>query len=62
MKKKRAHPDHEITGGYLKVLYELERVQIWWDSLSKESKEIIKALPNFDPDIFYQCTGIKVDE
>ena len=60
--EKAAHPEHETTGGYLKELDESDRAQIWWDNLDDESKEIIKSLPNFDPDIFYQCTGIKVDE
>ncbi len=60
--EKAAHPEHETTGGYLKEIDESGSVQIWWDRLNDESKEIIKALPNFDPDIFYQCTGIKVDE
>ena len=60
--EKVAHPEHETTGGYLKVLDESECAQIWWDELSDQNKEVIKSLPNFDPDIFYQCTGIKVDE
>ena len=60
--EKKAHPEHETTGGYLKELDESESAQIWWDKLNDESKEIIKSLPNFNPDIFYQCTGIKVDE
>ena len=60
--EKAAHPEHETTGGYLKELDEPERAQVWWDNLNDESKEVIKSLPNFDPDIFYQCTGIKVDE
>ena len=59
--EKKAHPEHEVTGGYLKELDVSERTQTWWDNLSKENKKIIKSLPNFDPDIFYQCTGIKVD-
>ena len=60
--EKTAHPEHETTGGYLKVLDESECGQIWWNGLSDEDKEIIRSIPNFDPDIFYQCTGIKVDE
>lgn len=59
--EKVAHPEYKTTLGYLKVLDESERIQIWWDELSDKSKEVIKSLPNFDPDIFYQCTGIKVD-
>ena len=60
--EKAEHPTHETTGGFLKVLDESECGQIWWGSLSDYHKGIIKAIPNFDADIFYQCTGIKVDE
>ena len=60
--EKTVHPEHDTTGGYLKVLDESECGQIWWNGLSDEDKEIIRSIPNFDPDIFYQCTGIKVDE
>ena len=57
--EKEAHPSYETTGGYLKVLNESECGQIWWDGLSDQQKDIIMALPNFDPEIFEQCTGIK---
>ena len=60
--ERKAHPEHETTGGYLKELDEPERAQIWWNGLSDEDKEIIRSIPNFNPDIFYQCTGIKVYE
>jgi hypothetical protein len=58
--EKSAHPSHETTGGYLKVLDESECGQIWWDGLSEHNRNIIRALPNFDPDIFEQVTGIKI--
>ena len=58
--EKAAHPTHETTGGYLKVLDESECGQLWWDGLREQHREIIFSLPNFDPDIFEQCTGIKV--
>ena len=60
--EKVAHPTHETTGGYLKVLDEAECGQLWWGSLSEHKKNIIKAIPNFDAAIFEQCTGIKIDE
>ena len=60
--EKAAHPTYEITGGYLKVLDESECGQLWWGSLSDRRKEIIKAIPNFDAEIFFQCTGVRVDE
>lgn len=57
-----AHPTYETTGSYLKVLDESECGQLWWGSLSDRRKEIIKAIPNFDAEIFFQCTGVRVDE
>ena len=58
--EKAAYPTYKTTGGYLKILDESERTQIWWDGLEDEEKNIIKSIPNFDPDIFRQCTGIEV--
>jgi len=60
--EKAAHPEHETTGGYLKVLDESESGQIWWDGLSEDKKDCIRHIPNFDKDIFEQVTGIKTDE
>ena len=60
--EKAEHLTHETTGGYLKVLDESECGQLWWGSLSDRQKNIIKAIPNFDAEIFFQCTGIRVDE
>ena len=58
--EKATYPTYKTTGGYLKVLDESECGQIWWDSLSEYQKNIIKSIPNFDAEIFEQCTGIKV--
>ena len=60
--EKAEHLTHKTTGGYLKVLDESECGQLWWGSLSDRQKNIIKAIPNFDAEIFFQCTGIRVDE
>lgn len=60
--ERAAHPTHEITGGYIKVIDKFECEQQWWDELSDCAREIIKAIPNFDAEIFRQCTGIKVDQ
>ena len=59
--EKAEHPTHETTGGYLKVLDEVEHRQKWWNDLLDSNKDIIKSIPNFDSDIFEECTGIKVD-
>ena len=59
--EKAAHPEHETTGGYLKVLNESECSQIWWDGLTNSQKEIIKSMPNFNESIFEEITGIKIE-
>lgn len=59
-KDKEENPSYKVTGGYLKVCISNENVQEWWNDLSVAEKEIVMALPNFDADIFEQCTGIKV--
>ena len=55
------NPEHETTGGYLKVLDESECNQIWWDSLTENQKEIIKNIPNYNKAIFEEVTGIIAD-
>lgn len=60
--EKADHPSYKVTGGYLKILDESEEAQKWWDNLSDYNRKIIKAIPNFDPDIFKECTGIDVKE
>ena len=57
--EKLNHPEHETTGGYLKELSLSEGVQTYWDSLTADEKACVRSLPNFDPDIFAKCTGIK---
>ena len=59
--EKRLHPTYKTIGGYLKVLDESECGQLWWNGLSDKDKFIIKAIPNFDADIFEECTGIKAN-
>ena len=59
--EKAAYPTYETTGGYLKVLDKSEYGQLWWNDLSQKDKDVIKAIPNFDPEIFFECTGIRVE-
>lgn len=58
--EKTDHPEYQITGGYLKTLDESDEAQTWWDNLHQDHRGIILALPNFDADIFFKCTGINV--
>ena len=59
--EKKAHPSYKTTDGYLKILDESECAQIWWDGLSEADRNKIKSIPNFDIEIFKQCTGIKIE-
>lgn len=35
---------------------------IWWSKLTVENKKIIQEIPNFDPDVFLDITGIDIRE
>lgn len=52
----------EITGGYLKKWNNFAKAAIWWNDLSDNEKNIIKAIPNFNKAIFEEITGIDVDD
>ena len=32
----------------------------WWKNMSYENRAIVKAIPNFDADVFEDITGIKI--
>ena len=59
--EKEQHPEHETTGGYLKHKDNSKCCLEWWEGLTDSEKEIIKTIPNFDSEKFYQITGIKVE-
>ena len=59
--EKKAHPEAKTTGGYLKMLNDSEKLESWWNSLTKKQKAVIKAIPNFDAAIFEEITGIKTE-
>ena len=60
--EKKTHPEAETTGGYLKKINNSNSAVIWWHGLSDEKKEVVKAIPNFSPEIFKEITGIDVNE
>lgn len=60
-----AHPEAKTTGGYLKKLSADEvnaNMNSWWKNLPKDEQDAVKAIPNFDPEIFRKITGIDVNE
>ena len=58
--EKADHPECETFGGYLKTYGYKEAWKNTWDEMTESDRESVKALPNFDPDIFYDITGIIV--
>lgn len=56
-----ANPEYETTGGCLKERDIFESNRIWWRRLTDREQKIIKAIPNFDKEIFMEITGIDVD-
>ena len=58
--EKENYPEHTTTGGALMKVEVKADVQEEWERVSEDDKNFIKSLPNFDADIFYECTGIRV--
>ena len=52
--------DKKETGGYLRPIPYKEACAKWWSKMSDMNKEIIKSMPNFDADVFFEITGIRV--
>ena len=58
--EKKADPEKERVGGRLKVYTMKEAWANWWAKLSDDAKKVIQEIPNFDPEIFKDITGIEV--
>nr|DAG67620.1 MAG TPA: hypothetical protein [Caudoviricetes sp.] len=37
-----------------------DRIRWWNHTLTPEAREVVRSIPNFDPDIFEEITGIPV--
>lgn len=58
-KERKKHPEVTKMGGTILRCVKANR-QEWWLNLSRKERGIVMRLPNFDTDIFYRNTGIKV--
>ena len=52
----------EQIGGYLKVLSYEDAWKEGWSNASKEFKDWVRGLPNFNKDLFKEITGIDIAE
>ncbi len=53
--------EKEMIGGYLKKYTYKEACKNWWANMADKNKEIVKSMPNFDKNIFFEITGIEVE-
>ena len=56
--QKKADPDFHTRGGSLITVEYKEAWRVAWGEASEELKEKFTSLPNFDPEIFLEITGI----
>ena len=56
--EKQDNPSFSHTGGYLKVFDYKEAFTKSVTKASKEERDMIRALPNFDADIFLEISGV----
>lgn len=54
----RNRPSCRTTGGYLKTIPFKDACRLMWEELSADDRAAVRALPNFDADIFEEITGI----
>jgi hypothetical protein len=60
--EKEENPTYITTGGYLKVYEYQEAWKKSYDNATREEQLKIKSLPNFDEQVFYEISGIKIGE
>ena len=56
--EKAEHPEHETTGGYLRVNDMKAEWRKAYEAASLEDREAVKRLPNFDAEVFFKITGL----
>jgi hypothetical protein len=60
--EKKSVSGWEQMGGYLKTLSYKEAWAEGWKKVTQEQKDWYKSFPNFSSEIFFEITGIKIDE
>jgi hypothetical protein len=58
--EKAEHPKHRTAGGYLKIRNNTKPATRWWNDLSEDDRNIIRAIPNFNLEKFKKITGIEI--
>ncbi len=58
--EKTKYPSYKTTGGYLKDIPYKEAFTNAWHNWDNAAREAFTSLPNFDAEIFYNITGVKL--
>lgn len=58
--EKEQYPEYETTGGYLKELDTDKAFLSWLEKLNERERNVIKNIPNFNAEKFYEITGTRV--
>jgi len=56
--EKEAYPTYTATGGHLREYTYKEAFQKSWEDADPEDRERIRDVPGFDPEVFYEISGI----
>ena len=59
--EKLDNPKYETIEGYIKTIPFKEAFQNAWHNWTQENRNEFLNLPNFDKDIFFEISGIKID-
>ena len=61
-KEKEVFPSYVTTGGYLKTREYKQAFIESYEKATPEDRALVEKLPNFDADIFFQISGIRIDK
>ena len=60
--EKKENPTYKTTGGFLKKVNYKTAWKVFWRETDEENRQKFFKLPNFDPAVFKEITGINVEE
>jgi hypothetical protein len=58
--EKEKFPAANITGGYTKFIDYKDAWINFWNNLNDDHKKEIQSIPNFNPEKFFEITGVKI--
>ena len=60
--KEKYKSEIETCGGFLKTISYKEAFMLSWNQADKSDRDKIKLIPGFDKDLFYEISGIMVED